>query len=78
MNAIQARQQAEKALDKRTDQSLISVEREIKKAVKKGEFYCYRHDFISEFAKQILIGQGYKIEYELQDRVGEYAFKISW
>lgn len=78
MNAQQAREQAKKAFDKRTDQSLCQIQSAIQKAVKKGEFYCYHYDFVSEFAKQILIEQGYKIEYEAADRSGEYTFKISW
>lgn len=78
MNAIQARKEAKEAFDKRTDQSLLQIQREIKEAVKKGEFYCYHYDFISEFVRQKLIEQGYILEHEGADRAGEHTFKISW
>lgn len=78
MNAHEARKQAEKANKERTDKSLLKIQRSILRAAKYGEFKCYHYDFISEFAKAQLIKDGYKIDYEEGDRVGEYRFKVSW
>lgn len=76
ISASEARNKTNLTHKQMIDSKLVNIEIEIKKAIAKGENFCYYYDIMSNDMRLRLSGLGYNVKSYPQ--YNETSYKISW